>query len=68
MANITPPSRYILSGELMQKWLKNVLLFFAPALAVFFYQLSQGVELKLALGVAGLALWGILFDYFRKLK
>lgn len=52
--------------ELLQKWLKNALLFTAPALAIFFAQLASGVELRVAGGVALLALYGLLADYFRK--
>lgn len=60
--------RYRLDKEQFHKWLKNILKFTAPALAVFFLQLASGVELKLACGVALLALYGILADYFKKLS
>jgi hypothetical protein len=51
---------------LLQKWLKNLVVFTGPALAVFFAQLASGVELRIAGGVALLALYGLLADYFRK--
>jgi len=37
-------------------------------LAVFFAQLQMGVEWKPASLVALLTLWGILADYFKKVK
>jgi len=46
----------------------NILIFTSPALAVFFGQLAAGVNWKVALPVALLALWGILADLFKKLK
>ena len=49
------------------KWLKNLALFTAPALAVFFGQLAVGVEFKAAAAVAALALYGAVADYFKKL-
>lgn len=50
------------------KWLKNGLLFTAPALALFFLQLSQGVDPKLAAGVAVLALYGSIADALKKIN
>ena len=47
---------------------KNALVFSAPALVVFFAQLQLGVELKDALLVAGLTLYGLLADFFKKLR
>jgi len=59
-------------GQLNSKDIKkialNALMFSAPALAVFFAQLQLGVEFKDALLVAGLTLWGLLADFFKKLK
>jgi hypothetical protein len=46
----------------------NVLLFTAPALAVFFGQLAAGVDWKIAGAVALLAMWGLLADFFKKLS
>ena len=46
----------------------NALVFTAPALAVFFGQLAAGVNWKIALAVAVLALYGILADFFKKLQ
>ena len=51
-----------------KKFLKNILMFTAPALAVFFATLAQGVELKKAFPIALLALYGVLADYFKKIK
>lgn len=57
-----------LNKEETKKWLWNILLFTSPILGVFFFQLSIGVEAKKASLVALLALWGLLADYFKKLK
>lgn len=46
----------------------NAIVFSAPALVVFFSQLSMGVEPKAALLVALLIFWGLLADFFKKLK
>lgn len=54
--------------ESLNKWAKNLLLFTAPALVVFFGQLASGVELKIAGTVALLAFWGLLADYCRKIS
>jgi len=58
--------KYSLNKEDVYKWSKNLLVFTAPALAVFFFQLSQGVDPKIALAVALLALYGMLADLFKK--
>ena len=47
---------------------KNILKFSAPALAVFFAQLTLGVDLKAASLVALYVLYGLLSDYFKKLN
>lgn len=52
----------------LKKWGKNLLMFSAPMLAIFFYQLSQGIEWQSAGLVAILALYGALSDLFKKLK
>lgn len=57
-----------MTPEEFKKFGMNVLKFTAPALALFFGQLSQGVDPKLASGVALLALWGLLADLFSKLN
>lgn len=54
--------------EQQQKFVKNILKFTAPALAVFFLQLSQGVDIKTAGMVALLALYGLLADYLSKVN
>lgn len=51
-----------------EKWLKNLLKFSSPVLLVFFYQLSQGVDMEQAWLVALLALWGAAADLFKKVK
>jgi hypothetical protein len=51
-----------------EKWIRNMLLFTAPALVVLFSLLAQGVKLEKAYPVALLALYGVLADYFKKLK
>lgn len=61
-------TRYILDKEQLVKWSKNLLVFTAPILAVFFGQLAMGVDVRPALLVALLALWGLLADYFKKLS
>lgn len=50
------------------KFLKNVLKFTAPALAVFFGQLALKVPAREAGLVAVLALYGLLADFFKKAK
>ena len=52
--------------ETWQKWTRNLVMFTAPALAIFFYQLSQGVEFKTASTLAILAFYGAAADLFRK--
>lgn len=52
----------------LSRWAKNLLYFTAPALAVFFYQLSQGVEPKLAIPLALFALYALIADYLKKLQ
>ena len=50
------------------KFFKNILSFTAPALVVFFGQLALKVPAREAGLVALLALWGLLRDYFKKVK
>tara|TARA_Y100000310_G_scaffold260707_1_gene269777 strand:- start:765 stop:959 length:195 start_codon:yes stop_codon:yes gene_type:complete len=52
----------------LKKWAKNVLVFTAPALAVFFYQLSIKVPWQASLALAALVFYGALADYFKKLN
>ncbi len=59
--------KWRLNVEDWKKIGKNALVFSAPALAIFFYQLSQGVELKKALWVAIFVAYGLLADLFKKL-
>jgi len=46
----------------------NIIIFTAPALAVFFGQLAMGVDIKAAALVASYILYQILADLFKKLK
>lgn len=57
-----------LSREDKSKFLKNILMFTAPALAVFFYQLENGVDVKTAGLIALLALYGVMADLFNKVS
>jgi len=50
------------------KFVKNLLKFTAPLLALFFGQLATGVDWKIALGVAVYALYAALSDLFSKIK
>lgn len=56
-----------LSNEQYSKFVKNMITFTAPALAVFFAQLAMGVDAKAASTVAMLALYGIIADYLKKM-
>jgi hypothetical protein len=47
---------------------KNILIFTAPALVVFFGQLAAGVNWKAAGAVALLALYGVVADFLKKLQ
>jgi hypothetical protein len=47
---------------------KNILIFTAPALVVFFGQLAAGVNWKAAGAVALLALYGVMADFIKKLE
>lgn len=60
--------KWTLNKQDWEKWGKNLLWFTAPALAIFFTQLTSGVDWKVAGGVALLALYGALADLFRKFK
>ena len=52
----------------LKKWLVNLLKFTAPALGAFFGQLALGVELKAAALFGIVILWGVLADFFKKMK
>lgn len=60
--------QYRLSNYQWRKWVRNTIVFTAPALAVFFLQLASGVDIKAAAMVALLAFYGLMADYFKKLK
>lgn len=57
-----------LTDEQWKKFAMNLLKFTAPVLGVFFLQLSNGVDPKLAFGVALYALYALLADLFSKMK
>ena len=57
-----------INEEEYRKFLKNLVVFTAPALGIFFYQLSQGVPPEEAKWIGVFALYGLLADYFTKLK
>lgn len=50
------------------KFVKNLLKFTAPAMAVFFGQLALGVKFEVALPLALVALYGAMADFFSKVK
>jgi len=58
----------MLPNEELKKWARNIIMFTAPAVAILFLQLSQGVEIEKALPVAVLALYGLIADYLKKLN
>jgi len=51
-----------------EKFLKNLLKFTAPGLAIFFAQLALGKDWRVALATAVLVLYGATSDYFSKVK
>lgn len=55
-----------LNIEDMKKWGRNLLVFVAPTLAVFFGLLAQGVEVNKAWPVAAFAFYQALSDLFNK--
>jgi hypothetical protein len=59
--------KYLLSNEQLNKWLKNLLKFTAPAFAVLFSLLAQGVPLEKAWPLLLYAVYGLMADYFKKL-
>lgn len=57
---------YQLTVEDLKAWAINLLKFTAPMLAVFFFQLANGVPAEDAFWVAVVALWGALANLFSK--
>lgn len=57
-----------LTPKAKEKFLKNLLRFTAPVLAIFFAQLATGVNWKAAAMVAIYALYAALSDFFKKVK
>lgn len=64
--NVSPPGQ--VNERDLQKIGWNIVVFTAPVFAVFFAQLSLGVEPKKAALVALLGLYGVLADFFKKLQ
>jgi len=58
--------KYSLNRTDYKKIASNALIFSAPALIIFFLQLSQGVNFKMASSVALLAFYGVLADAIKK--
>lgn len=50
------------------KFVTNLAKFSAPAIAALFAQLALGISLKEAVPFALIILYGILADYFKKMK
>jgi hypothetical protein len=46
----------------------NALVLFAPILAIFFKQIADGVDLKVALNTVWIGVCYLLYDFFKKLK
>lgn len=65
-AKVSPSGK--LNKEDLKRWGWNLLVFTAPALAIFFGQLAAGVDWKIAGSVALLAFYGALADILKKLK
>lgn len=65
-AKVSPSGK--LNKEDLKRWGWNLLVFTAPALAIFFGQLAAGVDWKIAGGVALLAFYGALADILKKLQ
>lgn len=65
-AKVSPKG--MLNKEDLKKIGWNLLIFVAPTLSIFFGQLALGVDWKIALPVALLALWQALADFFKKLN
>ncbi len=65
---IAEPKTLGLTSNQWKRWGRNLLFFSAPALAVFFGQLSTGVNWKVAGAVAVLALYGALSDLLKKIN
>jgi hypothetical protein len=59
---------YRLDQEQAKKFAKNLLKFTAPILVIFFAQLSNGIDLKVAGLVALYALYGAVADYLSKIE
>lgn len=66
LAKVSPSG--MVNKEDLKRWGRNLLIFVAPTLSIFFGQLALGVDWRLALPVALLAFWQALADFFKKLK
>jgi len=56
----------VLSNMDWGRYLRNLVVFSAPALVIFFGQLALGVDFKVAGLVALLTFYQLLADFFRK--
>lgn len=61
-------NKFTLDPVQTKAWLKNLLRFTAPALAIFFAQLALGVDWKAAGLVALYSLYALISDYLKKLN
>jgi len=57
-----------MTSKQREKFLKNVLRFTAPGLAVFFAQLQLGSDVRTAGLTALLVMYGLASDFFSKIK
>lgn len=57
-----------MTEEKLQSWIRNLVKFTAPMLAVFFAQLALGVDAQKAALVALIAFYGALADFFKKIS
>ena len=51
-----------------KKFFNNFIRFTAPGIAIFFSQLALGADYKVAGTTALLVIYGLLSDYFKKIK
>jgi hypothetical protein len=62
---MTSPKKKLVKADL-DRWIRNTIIFFAPALILFLTQLAQGVTFQEALPVLYLWLINTLIDVTRK--
>lgn len=54
--------------EQQEKFVRNLLKFTAPGIGVFFGQLALGADVRIAATTGLLVIYGVLSDYFSKMK